>query len=50
MADALIAYQIVTWTFIFLTGLLFAIRRKYSKNRLGKNIVPMKATINWMRR
>jgi hypothetical protein len=50
MADALITYEIVAGTFVFLTGLLFAIRRKYRKTRSDKNITPMKAKINWMSR
>lgn len=49
MADALITYEIVTGMFIFLTGLLLAIRRNYHKTRSAKNFAPMKAKINWMR-
>jgi uncharacterized membrane protein len=48
MADALITYQIVIGTFIFLTGLLFAIRRKYHKTRSANNFERMKAKISWM--
>ena len=49
MADALITYEIVTGMFIFLTGLLFAIRHKYHKTKSAKNFAPMKGKINWMK-
>jgi len=36
-------------SFIFLAGLLFAIRHKYSKTRSVKNFESEKAKIDWMR-
>jgi hypothetical protein len=49
MADALITYEIVIGSFLFLTGLLFAIRHKYYKTRPTKNIASRKAKIDWMK-
>ncbi|HEY7227192.1 MAG TPA: hypothetical protein VH481_03605 [Nitrososphaeraceae archaeon] len=49
MADALITYEIVIATFLSLTGLLFAVRRKYNKTRLAKNFESVKTKIDWMK-
>jgi len=49
VADALISYEIVIGSFIFLAGLLFAIRHKYSKTRSVKKFASDKAKIDWMR-
>jgi len=48
MADALITYEIVLGKFLFLVGLLFAIRHKYSKRRLTMDFASKKAKIGWM--
>jgi len=49
MAEPLITYEIVIMTFLSLTGLLFALRRKYNKIRLAKNLPSVKTNIDWMR-
>ena len=49
MADSLIIYEIVVASFVFLTGLLFSIRRKYYKMRPAKNIADAKIKISWMK-
>jgi hypothetical protein len=48
VADALISYEIVIGTFLFLAGLLLAIRHKYSKTRSVQNIAAEKSKIDWM--
>jgi len=48
MADALITYEIVIGNFLFLVGLLFVIRHKYSKRRLTMGFASNKAKIDWM--
>jgi hypothetical protein len=49
VADALISYDIVIGSFIFLAGLLFAIRHKYSRTRSVRNFASEKTKIDWMR-
>jgi len=49
MADSLVIYEIVIASFVFLTGLLFSIRRKYYKMRSAKNIAVAKTKISWMK-
>ena len=49
MADSIIIYQIVIGSFVFLTGLLFYIRRKYYKMRPTKNNADAKTNISWMK-
>jgi hypothetical protein len=49
MADSLIIYEIVVATFVFLTGLLFSVRRKYFKMRQTKEIANAKTNISWMK-
>lgn len=49
MADSLIIFEIVVASFVFLTGLLFSIRRKYYKMRSAKNIADAKIKISWMK-
>jgi len=48
VAEALISYEIVIGTFLFLAGLLFAIRHKYSKTRSVQNFAAEKSKIDWM--
>jgi len=49
MADSVIMFEIVTASFISLTGLLFWIRHKYYKIRMYKNYLDAKAKISWMK-
>jgi hypothetical protein len=49
MADSIILYEIVTASFLSLTGLLFWIRRRYYKIRPAKNNVDAKSKISWMK-
>lgn len=49
MADSLIIYEIVVASFVFLTGLLFSVRRKYYKLRSAKNIADAKTKVSWMK-
>jgi len=49
VADSLIIYGIVVASFVFLTGLLFSIRRKYYKMRPAKNIADAKTRVSWMK-
>jgi len=49
MADSLIIYEIVVASFVFLTSLLFSIRRKYYKMRPAKNIADVRTKISWMK-
>ena len=49
MADTLIIYEIVVASFVFLTALLFSIRRKYYKMRSARNNAVAKTNISWMK-
>jgi len=49
MADTLIIYEIVVASFVFLTGLLFSIRRKYYKMRSARITAVAKTNISWMK-
>ena len=49
MADSLIIYGIVTASFVFLTGLLFSVRRKYYNMRPAKDIADARTKVSWMK-
>ena len=49
MADSLIIYELVVASFVFLTGLLLSVRRKYYKTRPARNIADVKTKVSWMK-